>query len=562
MGYVFLWLEAMASALLLVAVVFSLSGRLKKWPALWPSLMAILIALTAILVTVATGFLFFENIRPQWLFPYSLIWTLVFIATSWILIRRGRRKTGDTPSAASWPRSRIAGAFIIALALQWLTMDSLDNAAKMEAVAAQASALNRVQTLFPASPPHDQNAAELYMQFDRELDKIFKNKHPSWVWDAGTGPAVDPTSKEVQKFFSESKQSIALAKQAAAKPSLYHPVFFSTDLIDFQITPFKTMAFQLALEARIEARNGRTTLALENIAAIDRMGEHAHQSPRLINALLLIRIQEIKKDALEIIMAESPRGSKFQAPLPLKSQDRIAQTMHRAMTHEWSFEVFNMSDLLIHRPSLNPFAYLNKWDSETYKPRSLEGMEHFLLNILYRIFFLHDDLVSREAFWNQIQEFTKRPYYQSGEEFKKWEKELSESSTLGLYTTLGRPHMDLYFHRATRGQTHFLLTQLALATAAYRSDHGRYPGTLESLVPKYITEIPTDPFSGESLKMKAVKDGLILYGIGEDLKDNSGAAYDNETKKGDIAFYFGSAYTEHRLKPAIEKMKNRPKEEE
>ena len=81
-------------------------------------------------------------------------------------------------------------------------------------------------------------------------------------------------------------------------------------------------------------------------------------------------------------------------------------------------------------------------------------------------------------------------------------------------------------------------------------------------MPKYITEIPTDPFSGESLKMKAVKDGLILYGIGEDLKDNSGAAYDNETKKGDIAFYFGSAYTEHRLKPAIEKMKNRPKEEE
>ena len=30
MGYVFLWLEAMASALLLVAGVFSFSGRLKK----------------------------------------------------------------------------------------------------------------------------------------------------------------------------------------------------------------------------------------------------------------------------------------------------------------------------------------------------------------------------------------------------------------------------------------------------------------------------------------------------------------------------------------------------
>lgn len=55
--------------------------------------------------------------------------------------------------------------------------------------------------------------------------------------------------------------------------------------------------------------------------------------------------------------------------------------------------------------------------------------------------------------------------------------------------------------------------------------------------------------------MKAINDGLILYGIGEDLKDDGGAAYDSETDEGDLAFYFGSAYTEHRLKPAIEKQR-------
>lgn len=55
--------------------------------------------------------------------------------------------------------------------------------------------------------------------------------------------------------------------------------------------------------------------------------------------------------------------------------------------------------------------------------------------------------------------------------------------------------------------------------------------------------------------MKAINDGLILYGVGEDLKDGDGAAYDNVTKQGDIAFYLGSAFKEHRLKPAIEKQR-------
>ncbi|MDH5763850.1 MAG: hypothetical protein OEZ51_12775, partial [Nitrospinota bacterium] len=68
MGYFLLWLEAMASALLGVAVVFACSGRLKKWPSLWPILLALLLCVPAIAATVFAGFLFFENIHPQWLF--------------------------------------------------------------------------------------------------------------------------------------------------------------------------------------------------------------------------------------------------------------------------------------------------------------------------------------------------------------------------------------------------------------------------------------------------------------------------------------------------------------
>jgi len=124
MGYAFLWLEAMTLALLLVAVVFSFSGRLKKWPTLWPILMACLFTLLGIAAVGLGGFLLYYDIHPQWLLPYTLSWTLLFITGCWILILRGRRKSGEVLSAASWPRSKIVGALIITLALQMEYGDS------------------------------------------------------------------------------------------------------------------------------------------------------------------------------------------------------------------------------------------------------------------------------------------------------------------------------------------------------------------------------------------------------------------------------------------------------
>src|SRR5262249_31184032 len=40
---------------------------------------------------------------------------------------------------------------------------------------------------------------------------------------------------------------------------------------------------------------------------------------------------------------------------------------------------------------------------------------------------------------------------------------------------------------------------LALALAAYRGEHGRYPEQLDALAPKYLAAVPTDLFSGKGL---------------------------------------------------------------
>jgi hypothetical protein len=61
-----------------------------------------------------------------------------------------------------------------------------------------------------------------------------------------------------------------------------------------------------------------------------------------------------------------------------------------------------------------------------------------------------------------------------------------------------------------------------LAVERYRRTHGRWPASAQDLVPEYLAGVPTDPFDGKPIRMKAVRDGLIIYSIGLDEEDNNG----------------------------------------
>ena len=426
MGYAFLWLEAMASALLLVAVVFSFSGRLKKWPALWPFLTALLISVLAIAATVFAGYLFFENIHPQWLFAYTLSWTVLFVAGGWILIRRGRRKAGAILSAATWSRSKMAGALIIAFALQWSTVTALDNAARLEAVAYQTAALNRAQTVIPSPPSNDEDASNIYHQVK---DKI--GEPPEWLWNAATDPAFDPQSGKAQNLLLENTKSIHLIKEGVRKPRLYHPLLVSYDFELQQLSSFKYIARLLALEARTYARTGKMNSALKNTSNMNKIGEQTNQTPTLINVLVAGVLYSEAKKTLEIILGENPIRPGIKASLPVKTGFPIEQSFREGMVYENSFGASMFGEMLINdQSSESPF--LISLDEDEI---DLEWKTFFWNHIfapLYRIFLFHDDKVSHELFWKRFHEEIKRPYYESGMSLEKWEEQLSDNLDLDI----------------------------------------------------------------------------------------------------------------------------------
>jgi hypothetical protein len=70
-------------------------------------------------------------------------------------------------------------------------------------------------------------------------------------------------------------------------------------------------------------------------------------------------------------------------------------------------------------------------------------------------------------------------------------------------------------------------TLCAVAAERHRLKHGQPPQKLADLAPEFLPAVPTDPFDGQPLRMKADGDGLLFYSVGKDRKDDGGQENEN-----------------------------------
>jgi hypothetical protein len=78
-----------------------------------------------------------------------------------------------------------------------------------------------------------------------------------------------------------------------------------------------------------------------------------------------------------------------------------------------------------------------------------------------------------------------------------------------------------FFHARNQAQARLTLARLAIH--AFRKDTGVYPQSLQELAPKYLPQVPRDPFgSGETLRYKRDDKRYKLWSIGPDVRDDNG----------------------------------------
>jgi hypothetical protein len=102
-----------------------------------------------------------------------------------------------------------------------------------------------------------------------------------------------------------------------------------------------------------------------------------------------------------------------------------------------------------------------------------------------------------------------------------------------------------------RRQALLLCAAAGVALERYRLAHAGWPDKLGDLVPKYLAEVPTDPFDGQALRYLRVKDGVIVHSVGPEGKDLRPPADLTEFEKSkavDISFRLWNVETRTRGK--------------
>jgi type II secretory pathway pseudopilin PulG len=85
------------------------------------------------------------------------------------------------------------------------------------------------------------------------------------------------------------------------------------------------------------------------------------------------------------------------------------------------------------------------------------------------------------------------------------------------------------------------LVQTALAIEQYRIIENRLPNSLAELTPKFLPNVPTDPFDDKEIQYRKEADGYAIYSIGPDRIDDGGKKQISHAAKidhprGDIVF--------------------------
>jgi hypothetical protein len=92
-------------------------------------------------------------------------------------------------------------------------------------------------------------------------------------------------------------------------------------------------------------------------------------------------------------------------------------------------------------------------------------------------------------------------------------------------------------HKAgTRGEAKAGLSQLGVALSAYQKQNGEFPDSLDALVPRYLPEIPKDPYTGNPFVYRVDSDGALLYSLGSNLKDDGGKPLETDHENHDHVF--------------------------
>jgi hypothetical protein len=90
----------------------------------------------------------------------------------------------------------------------------------------------------------------------------------------------------------------------------------------------------------------------------------------------------------------------------------------------------------------------------------------------------------------------------------------------------------------------------SLAAERYRRDKRAWPENADQLCPQYLSAVLLDPYDGKPLRYRRVKDGAVIYSVGQDVVDDGGNLNRDQRKTSSVDIGFRLWDVAKRRQPA------------
>ena len=161
----------------------------------------------------------------------------------------------------------------------------------------------------------------------------------------------------------------------------------------------------------------------------------------------------------------------------------------------------------------------------------------------YRLLRLTEDIAKNDRIFKELGRLQPKPYWQARANRAKSDKEYNPFSGQGLgrlfepiVSYVVNPEIDPLLALAAAADARRAAVAAAVAACRYRTARGQWPDKLEDLVPEYLGAAPVDPFDGKGLRFKSGDKEIVIYSIGPDAVDSSGAGFNYANGTGDVTF--------------------------
>jgi glycerophosphoryl diester phosphodiesterase len=373
--------------------------------------------------------------------------------------------------------------------------------------------------------PDDQNGALLIPKFRSALTNPNPFKLPFLATDL-TKDAVpnhvlaDGAYEELNAGLVDNKEALAVALTFADRPQglrryTLTPLAFDTRLPDVQDT--RPVVRMLDVAAEQSGRDGRGGAALRYIEPMLNAGRSLSREPFLICSLVRMGCVGLAVKRVERTLGLATPRSQLPALQATLLQESKSDFFWHTLRGDRAVMDRTFSNLRDGTVTLRDIAQSGDGPSLSDTAAFEARLSHW---------FYEPNLANDHATFLEILAETYHvrhlPEHEQREALRKIEGQFRDLPSDARLTRLLTPSFQKIHEASQRTRAHLRCAAVGIAVERFRLASGRWPHSLDEIPNEILAGIPRDPFDGQPLKYAQRDDGVTVYSIGVDGRDDGG----------------------------------------